>query len=157
MATDLSTQLHELQKSTDDLNAITDKANDVVRRAEIFLREKCRVGGWASVYIPIPEEDEDPEGGPTWETYLRYDRYKGDYRIVVEHSMDGEPHSVKPWAECSRDIKLETLEALPALIEELHKKVRKQIAGVQAKVDRLDSMIPSVADLDQRPSAKGKR
>ncbi len=42
---DLSQQLRELQKSTEELNAATDKANDVVCRTEIFLKEKCRVGG----------------------------------------------------------------------------------------------------------------
>jgi hypothetical protein len=155
MAVDLSKQLRELQKSTDDLNALTDKANEVVRRTELFLREKCRVGGRASVPVPSLHEDDDPEG-PAWETYLEYERYKGDYRILVTHLVDGDPHETKPWAECSRDIKLKTLDALPELIGELLKKVRKQIADTQAKVDLLDGMIPSASEVQPRPSAPRK-
>jgi hypothetical protein len=156
MAIDLSRQLHELQNSTNDLNALTDKANDVVRRVEIFLRDTCRIGGWGSVYVPPPEDYEEPENGATWETCLEYQRYKGDYRIIVTHLLNSDPHESKPWSECSRDIKLQALEALPALIDELHKKVKKQIAHVQGKIDLLDSMIPSVNELQPRPSAKKK-
>lgn len=156
MATDFSAQLSALQNSSNDLNALTDKANDVVRRVEIFLREKCRVGGWASAYVPQPEEDEDPEDPRTYETYLRYERYKGEYRITVTHLMDGEPQETKPWAECSRDMKLMTLEVLPDLINELHKKVSKQVTHIQAKIDLLDSMIPSVGEPQHRPSPRKK-
>ncbi len=64
------------------------------------------------------------------ETYLEYERYNGDYRILVTHVLDGDSHETKPWAEFSRDIKLQTLEALPKLIGELLKKVKKQVADV---------------------------
>lgn len=156
MAVDLSQQLLELQKSTEELNAASDKANDVVRRTEIFLKEKCRVGGYASVEVPSLAEDVDPPDGPDWETYLEYERYNGDYRIVVTHVLDGEPREKKPWAECSRDIKLETLTALPNLIEKLLKKVRKQVADVQATVDFLDSAIPPASGLRRGPSTPRK-
>jgi hypothetical protein len=157
MATDFPAQLQALQNSTNDLNALTDKANNVVRRVEIFLRESCRVGGWASAYVPIPEEDENPEDPRTIETYLRYERFKGEYRITVTHLIDGNAQETRPWAECSRDTKLKTLEALPELIDELHKKVSKQVALVQARIDLLDSMIPSVGEPQQRPSATKKK
>src|SRR5258708_32234646 len=76
MTTDLSKQLRELQESTNDLNSLTDKANDIVRRVELFLKEKCRVGGWANVAVPSEDEREgDPDDA--WETYLGYERYKG--------------------------------------------------------------------------------
>jgi hypothetical protein len=153
VAADLSKQLHELQKSTNDLNALTDKANDVVRRTEIFLKEKCRVGGRAHVCVPPPDDEEQD---PSLETYLGYERYRGDYRIVVTRVVDGDPQEAKPWAECSRDTKLRTLNALPELIEQLHQKVKKQVAEVQAKVDLLDSMIPSASELQQRPSTTQK-
>jgi hypothetical protein len=57
-------QLRELQKSTEDLNGLTDKANEVVRRTETFLAEKCRVGKRASVDAPcVDEEEEDGRAG----------------------------------------------------------------------------------------------
>jgi hypothetical protein len=73
----------------------------------------------------------------------------------VTHLVDGDLREAKPWAECLRDIKLRTLEELPLLIEDLHQKVKMQIAQVQAKVELLDGMIPSESEL-QRPSAKKK-
>jgi hypothetical protein len=156
MTVDLSKQLRELQKSTDDLNGLTDKANEVVRRTEAFLTEKCRVGKGAAVEAPSVHEDNDDPNAPMWETYLEYGRYKGDFRILVTHVVDGDPQETKPWAECSRDLKLKTLDALPKLIGELHKKVREQVADVQAKVDLLDGMIPAASELQPRPSASRK-
>jgi hypothetical protein len=155
MAVDLSKQLRELQKSTDYLNGLTDKANEIVRRTESFLKEKCRVGKRAGVPAPSLHQDDDPDG-PEWETYLEYERWKGDFRIVVTHLVDGNVHETKPWAECSRDVKLKTLDALPNLVGELLKKVKEQVADIQATVDLLDGMIPSASELQPRPSASRK-
>ncbi len=155
MAVDLSQQLRELQKSTEELNAATDKASDIVRRTEVFLKEKCRVGGHANVEVPSLLR-EDPPNGPIWETYLEYERYKGDYRILVTHLVDGDPHETKPWAECSRHIKPERLEVQPKLTDQLLKKGKKQVAAVQATVDFLDSMIPSASGLPRGPSTPRK-
>jgi hypothetical protein len=153
MADDLSMQLRELRKSTDELNALTDKANDLVRRTESYLSEECRVGGPVHVHVPSLDQDIEPPGGPEWSTYLGYDRYKGELRIVVAHLLDGDEHEVNAWAECSRDIKLAALDALPKLIQEILKKVRKQVADVQAKVDLLDSIIPTSGGSQRRSSA----
>jgi hypothetical protein len=152
MADELSMQLRELRKSTDELNVLTDKANDLVRRAENFLSQECRVGGPVHVFVSALEPE---DGSPEWSTYLGYERYKGELRVVVSHLVDGEPHEVKAWAECSRDVKLETLDALPKVILELSKKVRKQVADVKAKVDLLDSMIPPAAEKPQPPRRRG--
>jgi hypothetical protein len=146
MTDDLSKQLLELRKSTDELNVLTDRANELVRRTEQYLIEECRVGGPVYVHVASMDEpvvEEAGPGAPEWSTYLGYDRYKGELRIVVSHVVEGDEHEVKAWAECSRDIKLDTLDVLPKVIQELLKKVRKQVAGVKATVDLLDSMIPA--------------
>ena len=44
--------------------------------------------------------------------------------------------------ECSRDIKLKTLDALPDLIAELLKKVMEQVADVHEKVSSLENLFP---------------
>jgi hypothetical protein len=151
MSDDLSMQLRELRKSTDELNVLTDKANDLVRRAEAFLSQECRVGGPVYVFVSSAQSDDD---GPVWSTYLGYDRHKGELRIVVSGFLEDELRELKPWAECSRDLKLETLDALPKVIQELSKKVRKQVADVKAKVELLDSMIPSPAEKPQQPAGR---
>jgi hypothetical protein len=154
MAVDLSKQLRELQKSADDLNELTDKANEVVRRVEIFLGEKCRVGGYAGVNILSDEVPSDE--GPDCESYLVYDRYKGDYRILVANCVNGDEVEKKPWAECSREVKLTALDFLPELISSLHAQVKEQIGAAQAKIERLDKMFPSASELQLRPSPAKK-
>ena len=156
MTGDLSKQLHALQKSTDDLNALTDRANEIVRRVEVFLREKCRVGGQASVAVDSLTQDHSHDGGPIIEPYLDYERYKGDFRILVSTFIDNELHDSKPWSECSREVKLKALDALPELIGKLHEMVNSQLQETRAKIDHLDSMFPSAAELQQRASASKK-
>jgi hypothetical protein len=157
MAVDLSKQLRELQKASDDLNDITDRANDIVGRVEAFLGEQCRVGGEASVPVAFDDADGASEEGPEWETYLQYGRFKGKFRFLVTHTINGDPHETKPWTECSRDIKLKTVEALPELIGKLLETVKSQIGDARAKIDLLEAMLPPGADSQQRstPSKKG--
>lgn len=145
MADDLSKSLRELRNSTDELNTLTDQANDLVRRTERYLSEECRVGGPASTHIAwMDQTAEGPNGeiGPEWSTFLWYKRHKGEHRIMVEHTLDYDVHESKPWAECSRDVKLETINALPDLIKELLKKVNEQISGIRSTVTELDGIIP---------------
>lgn len=156
MAEDLSKRLRALKHSTDELNALTDRANDLVRRTEIYLTEECRVGGPVHVHVPSLDAEVEP-GGPEWSVSLGYDRYKGALRIIVTSLLDNEPRDVKPWAECSRDTKLESLTVLPNLIDEILKKITKQITDVRATVDLLDSIVPCAKDAprDRPTSRKG--
>jgi hypothetical protein len=140
MENDYSASLRELRESTNKLNALTDRANDLVRRTERFLSEECRVGGPIYVHVESLDEDVEPDG-PCLETYLGYGRFKGEHRIIVEHVLEGDPRGAKPWAECSRDIKLASLDALPTLIKKLLEKVSKQVADVDAKLSALESMV----------------
>jgi hypothetical protein len=156
MADHLSKSLRELRNSTEELNALTDRANDLVRRTERFLSEECRVGGPTSTHVEwMDQSAEGPNGeqGPEWSTYLCYKRHKGEHRIMVEHLLDYDLRESKPWAECSRDVKLETIKALPNLIDELLSKVNDQVSGLQATISQLDSII-SPADASEKPSPR---
>ena len=145
MTDDLSKSLLKLRNSTNELNELTDRANALVRRAERYLSEECRVGG--PVHVEVPSMDQPNENfGPDWSTYLGYERYKGEHRIVVTHAVDGDPHEIKAWAECSRDIKLKSIEALPDLVQMLLEKVNEQVAQIHEKLCLLEGMIPSEDD-----------
>ena len=159
MADDLSKSLRELRNSTDELNTLTDQANDLVRRTEHFLSKECRVGGPVVTHIPWMDGDaEGPNGepGPEYSTYLSYKRHKGEHRIVVEHTFDHELQVSKPWAESSRDEKLDTIKALPILIDALSQKVDKQVSEVRATVTSLEEMLPSEQD-SKKPSSRRRR
>jgi hypothetical protein len=156
MEDDHSASLRQLRGASDELNALTDRANELVRRTERYLRDECHVGGTHHVHVPsmdVTAETSDGPPGPDWATYLGYERYKGEHRIVVSHLLDADPHEIKPWAECSRDIKLKTLDALPELIQRLLETVNEQIADVRAKLGKLESMIP--ADGSKARSSRG--
>lgn len=140
MTDDLSESLRELRNSTKELNALTDKANDRVQRIERFLVQECSVGGEAHVHVKSMDKIPDIPNAPEWSTYLGFERYGGSHRIVVTHLLEGDPRETKPWAECKRNIKVQSLEALPELIAKLSDRVRKQVTDLEDTIQRLDSM-----------------
>ncbi len=159
MTDDLSKSLRELRNSTEELNTLTDQANDLVRCTEHFLSKECRVGGPVVTLIPWMSGDaEGPNGepGPEYCTYLSYKRHNGEHRILVEHTLDHELRVSKPWAESSRDEKLDTIKALPMLIGELSQKVDKQVSEVRATVTALEGLLPS-EDASKKPTSRRRR
>jgi hypothetical protein len=159
MEDDHSASLRLLRGASDELNALTDRANELIRRTERYLRDECHIGGTHHVHIPsmdVTAEMANGQTGPEWSTYLGYERYKGEHRIVVSHLVEGDQHELKPWAECSRDVKLKTLDGLPELIHELLETVNEQVADVRAKLGKLESMIPPADGSKARSSRGGK-
>lgn len=156
MAIDLSMQLDELQKSANELNALTDKANDIVRRTEIFLTNTCRVGGCTEVPIYPLDDDDEADSETTLQNWLVYERFDGEFRILVTLTEEDKLRDKKPWAECSREMKLRAINSLPKLIDELLKKVRKRVSDAQASVQLLDSTIPAAGETQPRASRSRK-
>lgn len=144
MKDDLSVSLHELRNSTNKLNTLTDRANGLIQRTEYYLSKECRIGGPVNVHIEALDklDHNDNPNLPEWTSYLGYERHNGEHRIMVTHVLDGDPHESKPWAECSRDIKLKAIEALPSLIEKMLEKVQNQVVELEGRLDRLDRIIP---------------
>src|SRR5262245_7208702 len=127
MPDDLSVAIETLRTSTQKLNEICDNAATVIRDVETFLDES-HVGISAHVDVKkIQGED-----GSTWVT-LSYDRHStGKFRILVNTipswAQEQDDVKVRPWAECSRDDKLDSLEKLPALLVELAKQIEERTA-----------------------------
>jgi hypothetical protein len=140
MSDDLSGAVERLRSSTMRLNHLCDQAAQIVRDVEQFL-EDSRVGLSASVSIGYGAWS-DVADEPDWEDRLEYRRLEGGkYRIAsVRYYMTTSPplpDEVRPWSECTRDEKVDSLAILPELVVELAKsaedrasKAEKAIAAV---------------------------
>lgn len=118
--------IDELRSSSARLNKLTNEAVVVIKRVEDFLNKECSVGARASVLVS--EHDHDDEQ-VIESQYLAYCRIGSRYRIAVVWVVSDDPDSrtEKPWSDCTRDDKIETLEKLPDLITEISKKLASKI------------------------------
>lgn len=135
MADDLSVAIERLRTSTQRLNTACDTAAQTVRDTEAFLSE---------LHVGVPAFVEVEEGG--FSTRLAYDRHKtGEFRILVAMFPTGmeEPEfvNVRPWAEWSRDVKLETFEKLPALLVEVARLVDESTTKAEKTVSEVSSLV----------------
>lgn len=144
MPDDLSVAVERLRTSTQRLNAVSDAAAKTVRDTEAFL-EQLGVGVCASVLVKYAT----PSGAP--DEYdevvsLAYARYKtAKFRIVLTYTPAGAQRpsddTIRAWAECSRDDKLDSFEKLPDLLIELAKKVDERTAKAEQTIATVNSLI----------------
>ncbi len=142
MADDLSVAIERLRNSTQLLNSACDAAALTIRETESFL-EECRVGMFAEVSLGLgtdhPEATE-----PDWEAFLcYYQQQSGKYRIGCMKRYQGVSGTsgLKPWAECSRDEKLNSFSELPGLIRRIAMKVDEVATRANRTVDAVASQI----------------
>lgn len=123
----LDAAVAKLRASADSLNALTDKIARSVTEVEAFLNDVCSAGvdAWAEVW----RSDEQGAGLEAY-TALVYRRIGGRFRIGVERGVIDFPEKteLKAWAECSRDLKLETAKALPELVRQVSEAIDDRIA-----------------------------
>jgi hypothetical protein len=147
MPDDLSVAVERLRTSTQRLNTLADAAGQLIKSVEDFL-EESHVGVTASVnlgYIPDPDDEETPESI----TRLAYRRVKsGKFRIalveVSRYSQSDDDHVVRPWAECSRDEKIDGLRKLPELLVELANRVNEKTDQAERAMAAISSLLPAV-------------
>lgn len=142
MPDDLSVAIEQLRTSTQRLNGICDYAARVIRDVEAFL-EESHVGLEAHVEVNTAEE----EGGSVRVT-LSYGRHSsGKFRILVNHipswAEDADDVTVRPWSECSREEKLDSLQKLPTLIIELAKQIEERTANAQRILSEVTFELPA--------------
>lgn len=123
MSDSISSAMSTLKNSADKLNTITNKAASTVKNIEAFLSSECSIGFNERVLIKKNDFSS---------TYLEYRRVGSNFRITVTNSSNTntiltKKETVKAWSDCSRDIKIESLEKLPDLIIAITKHVEKEI------------------------------
>lgn len=119
MSTSLSASIEKLRKSSSHLNTISDSTNETVRTIEEILRDEFKIG--TPAFIKTGSEED-------CSTYLEYRKIGNIFRIAVVWADEyGERESAKPWSDCTRKVKIDTIKHLPALLVELTKKVDEQL------------------------------
>lgn len=134
----LSSAVDALRSASAHLNAASDRAAETVRAVEKFLGEECRVGVTAHVLVDSYFEE---QVGLEVATYLSYERIGNHFRIAVGTAIDGQPDGAKPWSDCSRDDKLETIEKLPELLAAVSEAVQARVAKADEAARAADEML----------------
>ncbi len=130
MTTNLDTAVAKLRASTESLNNITDNIADVVRQVEDFLNDACSAGVHA--WVTVSEQMDERTGHSSYQG-LEYRRVGQRFRIAVTWGWDADPENedVKAWAECTRDVKLDTAKKLPELVIEIAKKIDSRVTEAE--------------------------
>lgn len=132
---DSDTSLKSLRESAAALNKLTDEANEAVSRAEITLNE---FGVGSGEYILVKDADSEPRKGHT--QYLECRRVNNRHRVCVVWTKAGslQDETLKPWSDCTRTEKLETVKKLPELLTRIIKVVRSQLTMAQEAKPAVD-------------------
>jgi len=153
MAGMLRPRLDRLTELSKQVNASTDEAGRIVQGVETYLSDVLHLGVRASITL---EHDEDEGGDFCSTTEVVYGRYGSRFRIFVSHFLvvDGgvEKDEETLWANCSRDLKLRAFNEIPALLDELVKKLEGTLELVETSSRMIESLLPPIA-----PKEKGAK
>jgi hypothetical protein len=139
---ELKKAVDKLRDSTRRLNEATDKAGAIINEVEAMLAS-IGVGRYGCAIVSA---DHNHEHGISVYTSLVYARIAGKYRIGVEwgHSDDPESNTLKPWAECSREEKLQSFAKLPDLLEKLSAEVDQDVTSAVSTVESVSKVVAPV-------------
>src|SRR5947209_7055848 len=112
MEDNLRKQISSIRKLSSQFNTLSDELNKTVVSIERFLNVTCSVGIPALVLV---------SDSPSRRKYLEYRRVSSKFRIAIVEVETEDPwnEAVKPWADCTRDEKLETFKKLPELLAKI--------------------------------------
>ena len=127
----LSGSLRDLRESTTILNNLTENATQTIQEVERFIGDDCQLG--IEARIPIGDY-----GNASVE--MVYTRYTSAWRIALRFGNDAGIVSEKPWTDCSRDLKIWSIEHLPTLVMHLETLVAERIAAAEESLSYLDSI-----------------
>jgi hypothetical protein len=139
----VKSSLQRLRELTPALNKAADDAAKIMLDAERVLTKELNLGVTA---MAIVEQNEQSEDFTQWIT-LEYRRVDGKFRIAVVDTgtEEGAKEEVTPWAECPRDVKLNTIPFLPKLLENLTSSVEQNTSKVEAAVAAVREMLQPAA------------
>ena len=133
----VNASLNSLRELAPALNKAADDAAKIMQEAENLLTKELSIGVVAEVYVN--ELSLSPK--KTLVTRLSHCRVDGKFRIAVlkeigtgtaaDQAWTWEEKELTPWAECPRDVKLETFPSLPDLLEEIIKEATKAKDNVE--------------------------
>lgn len=110
------TTITRIRELADQLNSLTDTMAEQVKEIE-----DCGLGIPAEVAVPGAEYT------------LLYCRFGSKMRVCVGNQGVNNPPVVKPWSDCSRDVKIQSAKSIPALLAEMENLARERIAELNRK------------------------
>jgi hypothetical protein len=140
---DLRMEIANLRSLTPELNAVTDRAATLVLAVEHFLNEECQLAIPASVQCVLGDEN---NGRVRFGVQLEYSRWEGKFRLIVadfvKDDRDDEDISNRlPWANCTRDRKLATVDLIPHLLMRIGKTVQSTIKDAKKNADAVEQCL----------------
>ncbi len=144
--------LKRLGALAQDLN----EASDVISKQIVALESALnalRLGVWAWVVISRESELTTPdENGKYYELHhmhmLGYGKHKGEWALLVDNYTEefdeGDSRSVTLLREAKRDVKLEAVEKLPDLLQEIEKKATEMAKNASEKATELSDLAQSL-------------
>lgn len=132
--------LVKLKQNADTLNAITDSASASVKSIEEFLSKECSIGFHS--YVLVRDADEDSQEI----IYLEYRRIGTKYRIAIVEAdvLDPERELARAWSDCPRNLKIETIEKLPDLIDKITEQVESEIVSANDAMQTVNNVLKSL-------------
>ncbi len=140
MSKDITESLARIGEQTARLNQLCDEGAATIRDLEDTL-EKMNVGVSASLTI---HSYEDHSGWYEYEHFV-YRRIGGRFRIGYA-SGDCSPESEieKPWSDCSRQIKIDTLHRLPELVAKIAEEVETRAKEAEKAIASVKKLATSM-------------
>jgi hypothetical protein len=140
--TDLSLSIKRVRAAAAAVNAASDQAALAVSSLEEFLNRECSAGVYASVHVRNQQDEQGDEHSES----LAYGRYGTRFRVLVEFWGGDDPETAtpRPWAECSRDVKLASAEKIPDLIDAIVVELNREAQSLEHVVSVVKSVTSAV-------------
>jgi hypothetical protein len=134
------------------LNKLSDDAAATVKAVEDFLNDECSVGIYSEVIFASRTEELDDHPPITFYSAIAYARVGSRFRIAIVHGDDNSPEdpSVKPWSDCSRDEKFDSIAKLPELLDRISEELDTKIGDAEKVVASVISALASLKSKAER-------
>ena len=120
----------------------TDALNASLQRAELALTE-LNLGVTAAVFLNPLEEDRGD-----WRQHLRFGKDSTGWRLILESGPDGgepEDWSESPLLNASKEVRLQAVTRLPALLEKLVETAEQHLVALRQRAAEADVFASTVA------------
>jgi hypothetical protein len=125
-----------------EIAAATDALNASLRKAEQSLTE-LNLGVTASVSL-YPMD----EGPADWEQYIRFGKDATGWRLILESGpAGGDPDewSESPLLNASKEVRLQAVSRLPALLEKLVETAEEHLGALRTRANEANVFASTVA------------
>jgi hypothetical protein len=152
LPSDVQSKFSALAAAAVDLNQVSDELAKPVMDIDAAIGKLgLGIRCWVSY-----RESTSPDGWTTSQKYIGYAKLKGKWGIALASGTQygGEPNEWESWPfnESPREMRLEAVEFIPKLLEELTKEAAKTSQKIRSKLDPAKTLA-SLIDSATQPTA----